>query len=114
MTRARLPHSKFEVVAAIDRRTDQRRKICVLAAYIPPWYTADRSKKCLEYINDCVALLTNRYQDPHFFLGGDFNRRNIRQATKDFPSIKLITTGPTRGKPNTGCYGNEFTIANIR
>ena len=97
MTRARLPASKFEVVAAIGRRTGQRRKVCVVAVYIPPWYHVNRAKKCLEYVNDCLALLSNRYADPYFFVGGDFNKKDARKATRDFPLIRAIATPPTRG-----------------
>ena len=64
MTRARLPQSKYEVVAAVGRRTGQRRKICVVAAYVPPWYPAARTKKCLQYINDCLLLLCLLYTSP--------------------------------------------------
>ena len=86
MTRARLPQSNFEVVAAIGRRTGQRRKVCVVAVYIPPWYHANRSHRCLEYINDCIALLTARYVDPYFFIGGDFNGRDLKARLLTFHS----------------------------
>ena len=80
MSRARLPASKFEVVAAIGRRVGQRRKVCLIAAYLAPWYHANRAKRCLEYISDCIALLSTRYADPYFYVGGDFNKRDIAAA----------------------------------
>ena len=97
MTQARLPQSNFEVVAAVGRRTGQRRKVVVLAVYIPPSYNADRSRRALQYVNDCLVLLTSRYDNPHIFVGGDFNRRDARLATKDIPSLKIVQTAPTRG-----------------
>lgn len=30
-------------------------------------------------------------------MGGDFNRRDVCQALKDTPSIKIVKTPPTRG-----------------
>ena len=97
MSRARLPDSKFEVVAATGRRKGQRRKILIIAVYIPPWYAAERSRKCLRYVNDCLLLLTTRYDDPYIFIGGDYNRRDARMAAADFPHIKIVNTPPTRG-----------------
>ena len=37
----------YVVVAAIARRTGQRRKIATIAVYIPPNYTAEDNKNCL-------------------------------------------------------------------
>ena len=39
-----IAHSKHEILAAICRRAGQRRKIVVIAAYLPPTYTADRTE----------------------------------------------------------------------
>ena len=35
--KAKIPPSKHEVFAAIGRRVGQRRKVIVLAIYVPPW-----------------------------------------------------------------------------
>ena len=97
MTRAKLPQSDFEILAAIGRRQGQRRKVCIMAVYLPPWYNAARNRRCLQYINDCLVLLNSRYNDPYIFLGGDFNNRDVKQAIKDLPSVKVIKTTATRG-----------------
>ena len=97
MSRARIPHSKHEVAAAIGRRTGQRRKVLVIAAYLPPWYNAAQNTSFYNYINDCITLLLSRYEEPYVILAGDFNRRDISRATGNFPSLKIIRTPPTRG-----------------
>ena len=97
MSRARIPHSKHEVIAAIGRRTGQRRKCLVIAAYLPPWYNAAQNTSVYKYINDCITLLLNRYDEPYLVLAGDFNRRDIGRAAGNFPLIKTIQTPPTRG-----------------
>ena len=96
MSRARLPHSKHEVVAAIGRRQGQRKKILILGIYVPPWYNAAQNSSMYNYINDCLVLLTARYEDPYIILAGDFNRRDIRKVTQNFIQIKPVLTGPTR------------------
>ena len=97
MARARLPQSDFEVLAGIGRRQGQRRKVCVVAVYLPPWYNAAKNRRCLQFINDCLVLLNSRYNDPYIFLRADFNNRDVKQAIKDLPRIKIIKTAATRG-----------------
>ena len=96
MSRARLPHSKHEVVAAIGRRTGQRRKVLVLGLYIPPWYNAQQNDSFCTYFNDCLILLKSRYDNPYIVVAGDFNRRDFKKVTRDHPDIKQVVTGPTR------------------
>ena len=88
---------KFEVVAAIARRTGQRRKLATLAAYIPPSYTAEQNKECLEYINGLVASIKQKYNAPYILIAGDFNHRKISKELENFPDIKEVLTPPTRG-----------------
>ena len=96
MSRARLPHSKHEIVAAIGRRTGQRRKILVIGAYIPPWYNSAQNKNFYLHLNDCLTLLQKRYDQPYVIVAGDFNRRDFRAATSEFPEIKQLQTPPTK------------------
>ena len=72
MTRCRLldSGSNFEVVAAIGRRTRQRRKTLVISAYLPPKYTPEQNKNFLNYLCDCILTLKNRYSDPYIIIGG--------------------------------------------
>ena len=94
MAQCKLPESEFEVVAAIGRRTAQRRKVLTIAAYLPPQYNAERTREFLSYLCDCILLLKNKYNDPYIVIAGDFNKRNLSQATKDYPRIKPIKTPP--------------------
>ena len=97
MSKCHIPNSKYEVIAAIGRRTGQRKKILVIAAYIPPSYTAEENKSCIEYLSDTITSLKNRYNDPHIFVGVDFNKRDINKTVKDYPDLRTVQTGPTRG-----------------
>ena len=86
-----------EIVAAIGRRTGQRRKIAAVTAYIPPNYDAEQSDKALDEIVDVVGHLKRKYNSPYVVLGGDFNKRNIEESLKCFPDLKKQVTPPTRG-----------------
>ena len=97
MTRCKLPDSRFEVVAAIGRRKAQRRKVLIIAAYLPPNLTAGEDKEFLDQLCDTILVLKNKYNDPYIMLGGDFNKRNLKAATRDYPEITPVITPPTRG-----------------
>ena len=70
MTWVKIPPSDFELVAALGRRAGQRRKILVLALYIPPWYDAEMNAKCLDHTNGVLKSLRNKYHDPSGYKKG--------------------------------------------
>ena len=86
--KAKIPPSKHEVFAAVGKRVGQRRKIVAVVIYVPPFYNADQNRSLLSYVNDALTALKAKYDDPYFIVGGDFNRRSYKDATKDHPDIK--------------------------
>ena len=96
-SKAKIPPSKHELVAAVGRMTGQRRKVVVLGAYLPPHYNAEQNVSFMNATNKALTALKSKYANPYIFFGGDLNRRNFRDASREAPDIKLIPTGPTRG-----------------
>ena len=96
LSKAKIPPSKHEVMAAIGRRAGQRRKIAFVCVYVPPWYNAQQNASLYGYVNDVILALKNKYENPMLVLGGDFNRRDHRQMVRDFPEMKAISTEATR------------------
>ena len=88
--------SRREVVAAIGRRTGQRRKIVVMVAYIPPSLNADESDAALNEISELIGVYKRRYNSPYFLIGGDFNKRRIGSELRRYSDIQLVQTPPTR------------------
>ena len=88
----KIPPSKHEIFAAIARRPGQKRKIVIVVIYVPPWYNAKQNRSLYRHTNDVLLVLRNKYDSPYVVVGGDFNRRSLAEATRDFP----IRTGPTR------------------
>ena len=43
-----------------------------------------------------------------FIFGGDFNRRNFKLAIEEYPQIKEIQTGPTRGDAVLDILSSNF------
>ena len=83
-------------MAALGRRTAQRRKIVAVAAYLPPTYTADTSAEFVEELKNMIGNLKLKYNSPYFVVAGDFNRRQVQQELGDFCDLELVETGPTR------------------
>ena len=98
--------SKFETVAAIGRRSGQRRKILIIGAYIPPSYDAALNNEVLEHISDMIRSFKIKYNAPYFVVAGDFNHRRIEEELREFRDIKLVKTAPTRGR---NCLDLIFT-----
>ena len=55
-------------------------------------------EECLAEVNDTILALRKRYNNPYVIVAGDFNRRDARRATADFPDIKPVAIPPTRGR----------------
>ena len=108
LAKAKIPPSKHEVYASIGRRMGQRRKIAILAIYIPPWYNAEQNRSLFKYTNDAIMALKAKYEDPYIVVAGDFNRRDFSLATAEHPDIKPVTTSPTRGQAILDIIGSNI------
>ena len=47
-------------------------------------------------------------QNTYFLVGGDFNRRSFKEATKDHPDIKPAQIGPTRNLAELDVLGSNM------
>ena len=97
VTRCKMPQSRFEIMATIGRRAGQRRKVLAIVAYVPPDYNADDNRAFLSYLCDTIMELKKKFDNPYIFIGGDFNRRDLGGAIKDYRDLRIIRTPPTRG-----------------
>ena len=53
-------------------------------------------------------MIKAKYLNPYIILCGDFNKRNFSNATADTPSLKALTTPPTRGSAVLDIIGTNF------
>ena len=94
MSKSKIPPSKHEVLAAVGRRVGQRRKIVFIVSYVPPWYNAQQDRSLYVYLNDVILAIKNKYENPMIVLGGDFNRRHVKEATRDYPDMLIVKNWP--------------------
>ena len=112
MSKCKVPNSKFEITAAVERRTGQRRKIVAIVVYVPPKMEAEENKKCLQHVSDVLLIMKKRYIDPYVYLGGDFNKSNLSKIVKDYKDIRIIKSGPTRGSSTLDIFATNNNEVN--
>ena len=96
--------TEHEIVAALGRRTGQRRKVVAMSVYIPPNLDADQSDSVMQKVSEHIGTFKRRYSSPYFIIGGDFNKRNIQRELRGYPDLKLVITPPTRGVIHSTSY----------
>ena len=75
-----------------------RRKLCVIAAYIPPNYTVPKGKDCLHHVSDIVLDIKRKQTDPLIMVAGDFNQWEVGEALAKYDNIQELMTAATRGE----------------
>lgn len=70
MTTVSFKKTEFKILVALGLRTGQRRKILVIALYLPPDYDADRTESCLNEVNGTVLAMRKHYANPYVIVAG--------------------------------------------
>ena len=86
----------YEVVCTVGNVALTKRKIAVLAVYLPPNLKSCEVRGCLDNIVATIDKLTIKFGDPILFVGGDFNDKSMSNLTDAFPSLIPIKAGATR------------------
>ena len=86
----------FEVLVAGGTVQKLRRKMYVVACYIPPNYRVPRAKECMRHISDVVLSIKNQDKEAYVCVTCDFNQWEVESYLEDFPHVEEIETGPTR------------------
>ena len=86
----------FEVLISKCNVRGLKRKLFIIAAYIPPGYTVARGKSCLEHIRNAVLQIKNDNKDPLIGVFGDFNQWKIDEALLDYQDMIENVGGFTR------------------
>ena len=87
----------YEVLASISSLPGYSRKLLCVGCYLPPNYPVPKGKAALEHIENVIRDLKRTYQDPFILVGGDFNQWEVGEALSDFPDLREVDVGPTRG-----------------
>ena len=73
-----------------------RRKLVVLACYLPPNLTKKTGTGALDFIEDLVIEMKRRYKDPNLIVTGDFNQWDVSLPLSEFRDFSEAPVGSTR------------------
>ena len=88
---------EYEVLIAIGTIQGITCKVAVIGCYVPPNYTAERAKACLNYIEEMVIEMKRRVKDPYIVVMGNFNQWSVQEAVQEFRDVNEVHVGPLRG-----------------
>ena len=86
----KLKKSNPEVVAAVGCLPNTKRRIIVIAAYVPPSYSVKRRKSCVQFLHDIINRIKRDYKEPYVVLGGDFNNTDLGLITGSYADIETL------------------------
>ena len=87
-----------EIVCGVGSTSLTKRKIAVIAVYLPPSLRAIEVEQTLDNIIDLVNKVRTRFgDDTVLFIGGDFNKKKLDTLLTAVPSLTPVLAGATRG-----------------
>lgn len=89
---------EFEVLTICSPVSGQKRRLYVIAVYIPPGYNVARGRGCMQFVSDTILEIKDKADDPLICVAGDFNQWGIEDYLADYPDLVEVETGPTRNQ----------------
>lgn len=87
---------KFEVLPVVLTVKGIKRKLVIIAAYLPPGYTVPRGKACIQHVKDLILHIKEKFSEPYIGLFGDFNQWKVEEAVEDYVDMSEQVGGNTR------------------
>ena len=79
----------------LDSRLQKVKRICVGSIYISP--KSKYKDQTIEHIIHTIHSMRAKYNNEiHFYIGGDFNRVNVKQVLRSYGSLQQVCGVPTR------------------
>ena len=88
---------RYEVLVAAVSLKGHKRKLILVACYLPPGYTKLRGASALDYIEERVVEVKRKYKDPYVVVAGDFNQWRVEDCLANFADMREVEVGNTRG-----------------
>ena len=88
---------EHEVLGVVGRVSGVKRKIVVFTVYIPPATRVAELETISSALTHEIAAARAAHGDPIIFVGGNFNKRDMRPPLLKAADLKPIATDPMRG-----------------
>ena len=110
LTSAKRDH---EVVAALGKDIKTGTDLYIIAVYLPPSLNKKKVGEISELISNNISRVKAAHQNIRIIVGGDMNKKKISGAVSDFPLIKKLQTGPTRGNRTLDLIYTDINITSV-
>ena len=91
-----LRKNKHEIIAAVGKLPNVKKRIGIISTYIPPRLSALQRKKNIDFIEETIERLKKEYREPLILVGGDFNQTSIVPLLEKFPDVEEVITDATQ------------------
>ena len=102
-----------EIVAATGRMISGGEKLFIVSIYLPPSMGRADVEGVTKIIADNHGRVKSNIPDVLIIVAGDFNKKRFLPALEDFPLIKKIATGPTRGRKTLDIIYTDFKTTEV-
>lgn len=87
----------YEIVAAVGRTSEDKRRILLVSAYFPPKMKVEQVTEMNEKISSLIDQVRTKNDSPLVFVCGDMNKKPVDILLQDHPVLQVLPTAPTRG-----------------
>ena len=84
------------MLPAVGRLSGIKRKLVIIACYLPPNYAVPKGRAALEHVSYCIIQAKRKYNEPLIVVTGDFNQWPLEEAMADYVEFNEVRCGPTR------------------
>lgn len=110
LTERKIPGcGRNELVCAVGRTPEYRRKIVVYGIYVTLRLNAAQTESILQLLVTDIDKINQEISDPIIYLGGDFNHASINKITDEFPDLTIQQTAATRGDSTIDYVATNIT-----
>ena len=96
LTENKFKREGAEVVSAVGKLAGDTRIFVFYSVYLPPNLSKAKVERSCEIIAENIVEMKTRYNEPYFFICGDFNQFGVDGIIEDLTELRL-STPPLQG-----------------
>ena len=73
-----------------------KKKLFVIAAYVPPNYPVARGRACLQHLSNIILDMKRKNPGAYIIAAGDFNQWDVGETLSEYSDMQELDTAPTR------------------
>ena len=85
----KIKKSNHEIIAAVGKLPNIKRKILLICAYIPPKAKSRSYLSAARLVSDAILHAKKNMNNPYVIIGGDFNRHKFGAVVEHIPDLEI-------------------------